>query len=90
MRAFVVLLAAIAISALTVAPSYGAGPYSTHKRSFFGRGIPYRGGSAYSGQSNTGWSYGAPGNLPRGWNYYNGRYYGNFNNRYYGPQYGYF
>ena len=28
--------------------------------------------------------------LPTGRRYYNGRYYGNFNNRYYGPQYGYF
>jgi hypothetical protein len=28
--------------------------------------------------------------LPRGRTYYNGRYYGNFNNRFYGPQYGYF
>jgi hypothetical protein len=28
--------------------------------------------------------------LPAGRRYYNGRYFGNFNNRYYGPQYGYF
>ena len=28
--------------------------------------------------------------LPAGRNYYQGRYYGNFNNRFYGPQYGYF
>lgn len=31
-----------------------------------------------------------PNGLPRGRTYYNGRYFGNFNNRYYGPQYGYF
>ena len=28
--------------------------------------------------------------LPAGRSYYNGRYYGNFNNRFYGTQYGYF
>lgn len=28
--------------------------------------------------------------LPAGRSYYQGRYYGNFNNRFYGPQYGYF
>ncbi|GAA4460804.1 hypothetical protein [Novipirellula rosea] len=28
--------------------------------------------------------------LPSGRSYYQGRYYGNFNNRFYGPQYGYF
>lgn len=28
--------------------------------------------------------------LPAGRRYYNGRYFGNFNNRFYGPQYGYF
>lgn len=30
------------------------------------------------------------GQLPRGRRYLNGRYFGNFNNRFYGPQYGYF
>lgn len=38
---------------------------------------------------------GTPGNqpnssLPGGWRYYRSRYFGNFNNRFYGPQYGYF
>ncbi len=33
---------------------------------------------------------GGPATLPRGRAYYNNRYFGNFNNRYYGPQYGYF
>lgn len=28
--------------------------------------------------------------LPSGRSYYEGRYYGNYNNRFYGPQYGYF
>jgi hypothetical protein len=28
--------------------------------------------------------------LPRGRRYYNGRYFGDFNNRFYSPQYGYF
>jgi hypothetical protein len=31
-----------------------------------------------------------PYGLPTGRTYYNGQYYGNFNNRFYGPQYGYF
>ncbi len=35
-------------------------------------------------------SSGANKSLPGGRRYYNGRYFGNFNNRYYGPQYGYF
>jgi hypothetical protein len=30
------------------------------------------------------------GGIPGGRTYYNGRYYGNYNNRFYGPQYGYF
>lgn len=30
------------------------------------------------------------GQLPRGRRTWQGRYFGNFNNRYYGPQYGYF
>lgn len=34
-------------------------------------------------------SIGAPG-LPRGRRYYGGRYFGQFNNRFYGPQYGNF
>ena len=33
---------------------------------------------------------GSVGRLPSGRNYYQGQYYGNFNNRFYGPQYGYF
>ena len=33
---------------------------------------------------------GRPVALPRGRAYYNNRYFGNFNNRFYGPQYGYF
>jgi hypothetical protein len=39
--------------------------------------------------SGSGGNYGQP-SLPQGRRYYNGRYFGNFNNRYYGPQYGYF
>ena len=34
-------------------------------------------------------AYGRPA-LPRGQVYYGGRYFGSFNNRFYGPQYGYF
>ena len=36
----------------------------------------------YSPEANSG--------LPQGRRYYNGRYFGTINNRYYGPQYGYF
>lgn len=35
-------------------------------------------------------SRGSTSRLPSGRNYYQGQYYGNFNNRFYGPQYGYF
>ena len=34
--------------------------------------------------------FSGPTSLPRGRAYYNNRYFGNFNNRFYGPQYGYF
>ena len=40
-------------------------------------GVPMR-----AGGGNTG--------LPRGRRYFNGRYFGSFNNRFYSPQYGYF
>lgn len=40
-------------------------------------------------RTNTRSSGGAP-QLPGGRRYYQGRYFGNFNNRFYGPQYGYF
>ena len=43
-----------------------------------------------SGSSEMDRSRTLPNGLPRGRAYYNGRYYGNFNNRFYGPQYGYF
>ena len=49
---------------------------------------PYRGGSAYAPSPGTS-PNGAPG-LPRGRRYYGGRYFGTFNDRFYGPQYGYF
>ena len=48
------------------------------------------GSGNYSGGSYPGgYNAGAPG-LPQGRRYYNGRYFGNLNNRFYGPQYGYF
>lgn len=34
--------------------------------------------------------YVGPNRLPRGQVYFNGRYFGDFNNRFFGPQYGYF
>lgn len=43
-------------------------------------------GNYSNGNNSNNSNYG----LPRGRRYYNNRYFGNFNNRYYGPQYGYF
>lgn len=43
----------------------------------------------WTAQSRAVRSAGAPG-LPQGRRYYGGRYFGQFNNRYYGPQYGNF
>jgi hypothetical protein len=40
-------------------------------------------------QSRSAQTIGTPG-LPRGRRYYGGRYFGQFNNRFYGPQYGNF
>ena len=59
------------------------------RKSLFGsasarRANPVRG--PYVGRTD---AYGRPG-LPRGQVYYGGRYFGSFNNRFYGPQYGYF
>jgi hypothetical protein len=46
---------------------------------------PQYGGSYRRGDGRT-----MRGGVPGGRTYYNGRYYGNYNNRFYGPQYGYF
>jgi hypothetical protein len=46
---------------------------------------PQNGGSYRQGSGRT-----TRGGVPGGRTYYNGRYYGNYNNRFYGPQYGYF
>lgn len=43
----------------------------------------------WTAQSRSLRSIGTPG-LPRGRRYYGGRYFGQFNNRFYGPQYGNF
>ena len=43
----------------------------------------------WTAQSQIDRSVGTPG-LPRGRRYYGGRYFGQFNNRFYGPQYGNF
>jgi hypothetical protein len=69
-----------------------AGGIGGHRWSLFGR---FRGSSAAAGSqggmpSSSGTN--APGTrgLPRGRRYYNGRFFGDFNNRFYSPQYGYF
>jgi hypothetical protein len=79
------------------APAYsppGAGVSAP--RRVFGRGVPLFGRvgvrTPNAGMpAGPGGTYGAgyPG-LPRGRRYYNGRYFGSFNNRFYGPQYGNF
>lgn len=54
-------------------------------RGLFGANPAGRSGST----RGSGDAYGRP-QLPRGQVYYGGRYFGSFNNRYYGPQYGNF
>ena len=44
----------------------------------------------YGANSRRGSGRGMRGGVPGGRTYYNGRYFGNYNNRFYGPQYGYF
>ncbi len=63
-----------------------------HRWSLFGR---FRGGSATASPpggmpSSSGTNAAGTRGLPRGRRYYNGRYFGDFNNRFYSPQYGYF
>ncbi len=48
---------------------------------------PFRGSYGYYRRFNSGNGSRA---VPAGRRYYDGRYFGNYNNRYYGPQYGYF
>jgi hypothetical protein len=50
----------------------------------------WRGGRMGDGAGNFVNPYVGPNRLPRGQVYYNGRYFGDFNNRFFGPQYGYF
>lgn len=79
-------------TAVTAPPStyYVVSPPQTRsRRPLFGLGSANR---AYPARGATGGrtdAYGRPG-LPRGQVYYGGRYFGSFNNRFYGPQYGYF
>lgn len=60
-----------------LAPQAGGYPAQAERSSM-------RGGAIYP--SDAGPIYG----LPRGRRYYGGRYFGSFNNRFYGPQYGNF
>ena len=71
------------------APTGGYGPTTPGSRIAgpFGLTDPRRpGGFEAPSQFNPYTPYG----LPRGRVYYGGRFFGGFNNRYYGPQYGYF
>ncbi len=63
-----------------------------HRWSLFGR---FRGGAPAANSpaglpSRSGTNPAGTSGLPRGRRYYNGRYFGSFNNRFYSPQYGYF
>ena len=69
-------------------PPNGNGGYGQAGYGNGGYGYGYNNGGYYN--SNRYQGGGASGGLPQGRRYYNGRYFGNFNNRYYGPQYGYF
>ena len=77
------------------APHYHVGPTGMHSHT--GAGAPRVGQGGSNGGSGFGASSGNdPGTqgpmtgLPRGRRYYGGRFFGSFNNRYYGPQYGNF
>jgi hypothetical protein len=74
--------------AVATAPMQAAGS-SGRRWLLFGH---WRAGSAANSQAQPGIDSNATGTtgLPRGRRYYNGRYFGSFNNRFYSPQYGYF
>jgi len=59
---------------------------SMSSRGLFGSPFGNRAGSTTRAAGD---AYGRP-HLPRGQVYYGGRYFGSFNNRFYGPQYGNF
>jgi hypothetical protein len=66
---------------------------SGHRLSLFGRLRRAVGATPRSAAGSTAGSTTNPAGttgLPRGRRYYNGRYFGDFNNRFYSPQYGYF
>jgi hypothetical protein len=72
-------------------PHYHMGPGGLHSHS--GAGAAWGGAGGF----NAGRGYGGADvdsgpitGLPRGRRYYGGRFFGSFNNRYYGPQYGNF
>lgn len=62
------------------------GAQNQHGYSQGGNGPGSYGAGGYGTGGYGNGSYG----LPQGRRYYNGRYFGNLNNRFYGPQYGYF
>jgi hypothetical protein len=65
-----------------------SGSMNGHRWTLFAR---FRGTSAPAGTPRgSGTNPAGTTGLPRGRRYYNGRYFGSFNNRFYSPQYGYF
>lgn len=87
-------LIALSLALICVSPSVAdAGGGFLQRLRSVGRSAPtprpqYRLPSRNQSQSRT--LYRSRSRLPSGRSYYQGRYYGNFNNRFYGPQYGYF
>jgi hypothetical protein len=75
-------------------PHYHMGPGGMHSHSGAGDARAGAGGlNALRGYGGGGMDAGSDGpitGLPRGRRYYGGRFFGSFNNRYYGPQYGNF
>jgi hypothetical protein len=88
MKRMLILMAAVACltSAFAHREAFAAEPTHPQRCPYCGG---YHGSNVSHGYRQNGYGPGSYG-LPQGRRYYNGRYFGNLNNRYYGPQYGYF
>lgn len=93
--AFCVVLAAVQFSTVSVSTAEAAGPLArmraANQRSSNVYASPTSRSTPSVSRTYGGAASGAARNrLPAGRSYYQGRYYGHLNNRFYGPQYGYF
>jgi hypothetical protein len=98
-RIAVWLLAGLLVGSGARAQVVAPPPYHAHGHAAHVRGgaagprgwLPFgRARGAAAGNGSGGFDAGGTAGLPRGRRYYNGRYFGGFNNRFYSPQYGYF